>query len=105
LDLWWLAGYIDAEGSIGFPLEGRPTVQVRNTHQPTLLEPFASVLDDPYAWLDRLQAQTHTAMVICLREPVQRFAEYRQRGYAAMLPEPCARQDLIDLIASVGVPD
>ena len=43
--------------------------------------------------------------VICLREPVQRFAQYRQRGYAALLPEPCARQDLIDLVASVGIAD
>ena len=70
-----------------------------------LTTPFASVLGDPYAWLDRLQAQTHAAMVICLREPVQRFAEYRQRGYAAVLPEPCARQDLIDLVASVEIAD
>ena len=68
-----------------------------------LTTPFASTLGDPYAWLDQLQAQTHAAMVICLREPVQRFAEFRQRGYAALLPEPCARQDLIDLVASVGI--
>ena len=66
------------------------------THDPdgfdvVLTTPFASVLGDPYAWLDRLQAQTHAALVICLREPAQRFAEYRQRGYAAVLPEPCAR--------------
>src|SRR2546423_9795240 len=68
-----------------------------------LTTPFASVRGDPYAWLDQLQAQTHAALVICLREPAQRFAEYRQRGYAALLPEPCARQDLIDLVASVGI--
>ena len=78
------------------------------THDPdgfdvVLTTPFASVPSDPYAWLDRLQAQTHAALVICLREPAQRFAEYRQRGYAALLPEPCARQDLIDLVASVGI--
>jgi CheY-like chemotaxis protein len=78
------------------------------THDPdgfdvVLTTPFASVLGDPYAWLDRLQAQTHAALVICLREPAQRFAQYRQRGYAALLREPCARQDLIDLVASVGV--
>ena len=70
-----------------------------------LTTPFASVPGDPYAWLDQLQAQTHAAMVICLREPVQRFAEFRQRGYSALLPEPCARQDLIDLVASVGIAD
>jgi hypothetical protein len=69
-----------------------------------LTTPFANVLD-PYAWLDRLQAQTHAAMVICLREPAQRFADYRLRGYAALLPEPCARQDLLDLVASVGIAD
>ena len=68
-----------------------------------LTTPFASVPGEPYAWLDQLQAQTHAAMVICLREPVQRFAEYRHRGYAALLSEPCARQDVIDLVASVGV--
>ena len=78
------------------------------THDPdgfdvVLTTPFASVLGDPYAWLDQIRAQTHAAMVICLREPVQRFAQYRQRGYAALLPEPCARQDLIDLVASVGI--
>ena len=78
------------------------------THDPdgfdvVLTTPFASVLGDPYAWLDRLQAQTHAALVICSREPAQRFAGYRQRGYAALLPEPCARQDLIDLVASVGI--
>src|SRR2546429_7871307 len=56
-----------------------------------LTTPFASVPGEPYAWLDQLQAQTHAAMVICLREPVQRFAEYRHRGYAALLSEPCAR--------------
>src|SRR5919197_988045 len=67
-----------------------------------LTTPFASVRGDPYAWLDRLQAQTQAAMVICLREPARRFAEYRQRGYAALLPEPCARQALIDLVASLG---
>ena len=77
------------------------------THDPdgfdvVLTTPFASVPGDPYAWLDQLQAQTHAALVICLREPAQRFAEYRQRGYAALLPEPCARQDFIDLVASVG---
>jgi CheY-like chemotaxis protein len=80
------------------------------THDPdgfdvVLTTPFASVLGDPYAWLDQIRAQTHAAMVICLREPVQRFAQYRQRGYAALLPEPCARQDLIDLVASVGIAD
>ena len=68
-----------------------------------LTRPFASVRGDPYLWLDQLQAHTHAALVICLREPAQRFAEYQQRGYAALLPEPCARQDFIDLIASVGI--
>jgi len=70
-----------------------------------LTTPFASVRGDPYLWLDQLQAHTHAALVICLREPAQRFAEYQQRGYAALLPEPCARQDFIDLVASVGIAD
>ena len=68
-----------------------------------LTTPFASVPGAPYAWLDQLQAHTHAALVICLREPAQRFAEYQQRGYAALLPEPCARQDFIDRVASVGI--
>ena len=70
-----------------------------------LTTPFASVPGAPYAWLDQLQAHTHAALVICLREPAQRFAEYQQRGYAALLPEPCARQDCIDRVASVGSAD
>ena len=68
-----------------------------------LTTPFAGVPGAPYAWLDQLQAQTHAALVICLREPAQRFAEYQHRGYAALLPEPCARQDFIDRVASVGI--
>jgi len=68
-----------------------------------LTTPFASVPGDPYAWLDQLQARAHAALVICLREPAQRFAEYQHRGYAALLPEPCARQDFIDLVASVRI--
>jgi hypothetical protein len=78
------------------------------THDPdgfdgVLTTLFAGVPSDPYAWLNQLRVQTHAALVICFREPVQRYAEYRQRGYAAVLPEPCAGQDLIDLVASVGI--
>ena len=104
-----LSGVLDAEGYavervvspqdalIQFVTPGADEFDV------VLTTPFASVRGDPYAWLDQLQAHTHAALVICLREPAQRFAEYQQRGYAALLREPCARQDFIDRVASVGI--
>src|ERR671932_2580387 len=86
-----LSGVLDGEGyAVERVVSPQDALSQFLTHDPdgfdvVLTTPFASVLGDPYAWLDRLQAQTHAALVLCLPEPAQRCAESRPRGYAALL--------------------
>jgi DNA-binding response OmpR family regulator len=55
----------------------------------------------PYAWLDRLRAWSRAPVVICTRQPAALYADYRARGYAAVIEEPCDLQEVLDVVSAL----
>lgn len=52
----------------------------------------------PYAWLNRLRAWTRAPIVICTRHPATHYADHRAHGCAAVVEEPCALQEVLDVV-------
>jgi CheY-like chemotaxis protein len=52
----------------------------------------------PYTWLSRLRAWTRAPIVIRAQNAASCYADYRARGYAAVVEEPCDLQDILDAV-------
>lgn len=71
-----------------------------NAFDMVLSTPFAPPRA-PYAWLARLRARTCAPIVLCTRDAVARYAEYRAHGCAAVIEEPCDLQEVLDVVAGL----
>lgn len=66
-----------------------------------ITRPFITPQDDRYLWLRRLQAVTTVPIIITVRWPASWFADYRERGYAGLIQQPSAPEEIVARVNSV----